>query len=165
MFKRILVAVDLEHPETWLQVAPAVASLADCFSAEVTLCTIVQDKDAVTIQWFAICYEELIFKVQLGLQQLASHAGHDKVRVEVGMGSVCSGILDVARQTSAELIVLASHRPEFGDYLLAGNAARVARRASCSVLIVRPAEALELGNDAGRRKAADRKDGLSHGPD
>ena len=37
----------------------------------------------------------------------------------------------------AELIVMASHRPELRDYLIGPNAARVMRHADASVLVVR----------------------------
>jgi hypothetical protein len=54
---------------------------------------------------------------------------------------VCGGVLEVARRVQADLIVLASHVPELKDYLLSANAARVARRAACSVLVVRRPDA------------------------
>ena len=46
-------------------------------------------------------------------------------------------ILAVAKGIDADLIVMASHRPELKDYLLGPNAARVVRHADQSVLVVR----------------------------
>ena len=43
----------------------------------------------------------------------------------------------MADETNADLIVMASHRPELKDFLLGPNAARVVRHANCSVLVVR----------------------------
>ena len=48
-----------------------------------------------------------------------------------------AAILDLAEKIGADLIVMASHRPELKDYLLGPNAARVVRHAECSVMVVR----------------------------
>ncbi len=63
----------------------------------------------------------------------------DDVSVQhiVGEGTVYEVILDMAEKVEADLIVMASHRPELQDYLLGPNAARVVRHAKCSVLVVR----------------------------
>ncbi|MEP3300223.1 MAG: universal stress protein, partial [Pseudoruegeria sp.] len=37
----------------------------------------------------------------------------------------------------ADLIVIGAHRPDFKDYLLGPNAARVVRHSECSVYVVR----------------------------
>ena len=55
----------------------------------------------------------------------------------VAYGSVYKEILRVAAGLPADLIVMAAHRPQPGDFLIGSNAERVARRAPCSVLLVR----------------------------
>jgi nucleotide-binding universal stress UspA family protein len=55
----------------------------------------------------------------------------------VTTGRVFRGILDVAEQEKADLIVLASHRPDLRDLLIGENAERIVRHARCSVLVVR----------------------------
>ena len=55
----------------------------------------------------------------------------------VGQGSVHQEILRIAREIDADLIVMASHRPDLKDYLLGPNAAHVVRHTSRSVMIVR----------------------------
>ena len=60
-----------------------------------------------------------------------------EVETHVTSGSVYGGILEVAERCGADLIVLASHRPEMKDYLLGANASRVVRHARCSVMVVR----------------------------
>jgi nucleotide-binding universal stress UspA family protein len=45
-------------------------------------------------------------------------------------------ILDASNRFGADLILMASHRPELKDYLLGPNASRVVRHAQCSVLVV-----------------------------
>jgi len=55
----------------------------------------------------------------------------------VSVGPIYDRILRVADRINADLIVMASHRPEMKDYLLGPNAARVARHARQHVFIVR----------------------------
>lgn len=55
----------------------------------------------------------------------------------VRQGTVYREILEEAKKIGADLIVMASHRPELKDYLIGPNAARVVRHAFCSVLVVR----------------------------
>ena len=55
----------------------------------------------------------------------------------VRQGTVYEMVLLTAKEIDADLIIIASHRPELKDYLLGPNAARVVRHANCSVLVVR----------------------------
>jgi nucleotide-binding universal stress UspA family protein len=138
MYSNILIAVDMDQPAPSLERTLADASaLARCFSARATLCTVVRDAEAeIQAEWSAIGYREMLELARVRLREIAS--GLDlPVGVEVGTGTVCGGILEVAERIGADLIVLASHRPGMKDHLIAANAARVARRAACSVLIVR----------------------------
>ena len=138
MYSSILVAIDPDQPRSWSDALPAAAALARCFSARVTLCTVVRDAEAaVEAQWSAIGYREMVEVARVRLLELASGVAGLDVRVEVGTGTICRGILDLAGRVGADLIVLASHEPGRMDYLLGANASRVARRAPCSVFVVR----------------------------
>ncbi|MCB1444682.1 MAG: universal stress protein [Rhizobiaceae bacterium] len=55
----------------------------------------------------------------------------------VRIGAPVREILDVADKEGADLIVIASHRPDFTNYLIGATADRVVRHAKCSVLIDR----------------------------
>jgi nucleotide-binding universal stress UspA family protein len=59
------------------------------------------------------------------------------VKGHVAHGSIYEEILRVAKEISADVIVMASHRPAMSDYLIGPNAARVVRHAPQSVLVVR----------------------------
>lgn len=59
------------------------------------------------------------------------------VRHIVAHGRIYEEIIKTADGTGIDLIVMSAQRPDFGDYLLGPNAARVARHAKQSVLIVR----------------------------
>ena len=68
---------------------------------------------------------------------------HDKLpegmtaKLHVEYGSVYRTIIKMSKKLEADLLVMASHRPDMADYLLGPNAARVVRHATCSVLVVR----------------------------
>jgi nucleotide-binding universal stress UspA family protein len=52
-------------------------------------------------------------------------------------GDVYPEILHETKSWKADVIVLASHRPEVSDYLLGSNAAKIVRHAPISVFVVR----------------------------
>jgi len=52
-------------------------------------------------------------------------------------GTIYKEILATAEACGADMIVMASHRPEMKDYLLGPNAARVVRHARQSVTVIR----------------------------
>lgn len=56
---------------------------------------------------------------------------------DVLRGKPGPAILDFAEQIRADLIIMASHKPELMDYLIGSTAARVVRHAKCSVLVIR----------------------------
>lgn len=140
MFRNILVPVDLENPDEWAPAFAAAAELAGPAAARMTICSVVRDSSVLARgDWLPLSYEEQLVETRWKLESVST--GFDKkipVDVEVGTGTISGGILDVAKRIGADLIVLASHKPGASDYLHAANAARVARRAPCSVLIVRP---------------------------
>ena len=59
------------------------------------------------------------------------------VQQHLGQGGIYKEILHCAEETGADLIVMASHRPGYEDYLIGPNASRVVRHAKCSVVVVR----------------------------
>jgi nucleotide-binding universal stress UspA family protein len=60
-----------------------------------------------------------------------------EVHPHVLHGTIYDEILRAAGKLEVDVIVMGSHRPEFKDYLLGPNAARVVRHADCSVYVVR----------------------------
>lgn len=139
MYSSILVSIDLEEPSSWSKAVPTALALARCFKARLTLATVIEDKVAAReAQWSAIGYRELLSTANARLCLLADElCGETPVETSVGTGSIGGGILNLAEQFEADLIVLASHRPEMRDWLIGANASRVVRHARCSVLVVR----------------------------
>lgn len=142
MYKQILVAIDVEESSSWKHSLPVAVSLARCFSAKITLCSILRDREvALEAQWSPIAFREMIKIKQAKLDLIARDASFSAIDVDVGVGSIIGGILHVAETSgSTDLIVIHSHHPALRDYFLSGNAVRIARMAPCSVLIVRPEE-------------------------
>jgi len=60
-----------------------------------------------------------------------------EVHPHVLHGTIYDEVLRAAEKLKVDVIVMGSHRPEFKDYLLGPNAARVVRHANCSVYVVR----------------------------
>ena len=139
MYRNILVAVDADDPAESAEALATAATLAGCFAAELTICSVVPDASALAHgEWMPISYEQSLFEERSKLDALAHSMGEATAPdVEVGTGTICGGVLEVAERISADLIVLASHRPGAVDYVHSANAARIARRAPCSVLVVR----------------------------
>ena len=59
------------------------------------------------------------------------------VAISVRFGDVYHEILSYADKISTDLIIVASHKPNFGNYLLGTTAARIVRHATCSVFVAR----------------------------
>jgi nucleotide-binding universal stress UspA family protein len=139
MYQNILVPVDLDQPACWSGAITTASSLAKCFGAKVTICSVVSSSEAILEgDWLPIGVEQLLFDARARLEGLVANADHDLTcGVEIALGTISGGILEIAERIAADLIVLVSHQPAARDYLLAANAIRVARRAPCSVLIAR----------------------------
>ncbi len=52
-------------------------------------------------------------------------------------GNAGSAIVDYACEHNIDCIIIASHRPGFGDFFLGSTASRVVRHAKCSVHVIR----------------------------
>jgi nucleotide-binding universal stress UspA family protein len=71
------------------------------------------------------------------LTSLAASARAAQVDIDLRGGAAPEQILECARETHADLIMLASHKPGLSDYFIGSTASRVVRHAQTSVLVVR----------------------------
>ena len=140
MFKNILVAVDLEHDsdlDNLLRIASEIASIQN---AKVNLLHVISAAPAVVSQFLPESYETMASeKVEQDLTALAAKVdlAEGTATVSVRFGSVYQEILAYADKIGADLIIVASHKPNVGDYLLGTTASRIVRHAPCSALVVR----------------------------
>jgi len=141
MYKNILLAVDLQHDSSWKKALPIAVEMCRAGGADLHVMTVVPDFGmSIVGQYFPKGYEEeLSKKVMTDLQSFVKANVPDDIKVQniVSDGNVYEAILAMGKKVTADLIVVAAHRPELKDYLLGPNAARVVRHAECSVLVVR----------------------------
>ena len=136
MFKNILVAVDLEH-DTHINALLRVGSnMANAQGAKMHLLHVIRAAPAVVSQFLPKSYESMASeKVEKELATLVgkSDLAEGVADVAVRFGDVYQEILAHASNIDVDLIIVASHKPNVGDYLLGTTAARVVRHATCSV--------------------------------
>ena len=141
MFKRILLAIDMAHPETQHSVAETAARMAKQDGAELRVMTVVPDFGmSIVGSYFPSGFEgDAMKKAKADLKSFADKEIGSDIVVDhiVSHGTIYREIIDAAEKSNSDLIVIAAHRPELRDYLLGPNAARVVRHAKQSVLVVR----------------------------
>jgi len=141
VFKDILFTVDLEHADSWLKALPVALEAAKASGARLHAMTVVPEVAVPALmQVGPFDYEaQLVPKAKAALDQFVRERVPAGLPVQpiVGYGSVYKEILRVAAEIPADLIVMAAHRPQPGDFLIGSNAERVSRRAHCTVMLVR----------------------------
>lgn len=142
MYKRILVAIDLNEESSWRNPLVAAAEQARKFGSEqLIVLTVIREIDAlVYAQVGAVGYEMMAcgLENQLAARVRAVDVYDLKPKIVVEHGeSIYDVILSTAQEAGVELIVVGSHRPAMKDYLLGTNADRIVRHANCSVLVAR----------------------------
>jgi nucleotide-binding universal stress UspA family protein len=141
MYQNILLTVDLNDDASWRKALPVAVEICQKFGSRLHVFTVVPDFGLNFVgQFFPDDYEQTILdEAARRIEDFARGqvpAGID-CEAGVGNGTVYEEVLRKAEQAGADLVVIASHRPELKDYLLGPNAARVVRHANCSVLVVR----------------------------
>lgn len=141
MYKTILVPIDLDEQSSWEHALPIAVEYSQIFGAHLHAVTVLPEFGAGIVgSYFPSDYEK---KVRAEAERRLSALVRDKVPANlsvvchIAQGTVYEEILCLAGEIKADLIVMASHRPELKDYLIGPNAARVVRHADVSVLVVR----------------------------
>ncbi len=141
MFEKVLLPVDINHPESWETALPAAKQCA-ATGGEIHLLGIVHDLGSAMISSFLppnfeqTAMEEL--KAKLEEFSGKQFSAGSKVETHVGHGHVPETILRIADQIGADLIVMASHPPnDFQTLLVGSNADKVVRHSPIPVLTVR----------------------------
>ncbi|WP_259782475.1 universal stress protein [Aestuariispira ectoiniformans] len=141
MFKHILLAVDLGHPEASALSVPTAVEYAEKFGSTLHVMTVVPDFGmSIVGSFFSKDHEKkMLDEANKQLHAYVKKEIPEGIQVQhiVGHGTAYEEILRVSEEVNCDLIVLGSHRPNMQDYLLGPNAARVVRHANCSVLVIR----------------------------
>lgn len=141
MYKKILLPIDLHEDSSWRKALPAALALCKGFGAELHVLTIFPDLpvEAYRLNLPADTQTRLAHEAAQGLERFVAENIPDAVSVfkHLETGRIDRSILETAERIGADLVVMASHRPEMSDFLLGANAARVVRHAAISVLVIR----------------------------
>lgn len=141
MFDKILLPIDMNHPESWEAALPMAQRCAGQ-GGEIHLLGIVHDIGAAMVaSYLPEGFEQKAMedlKSRLATFASEEFAAADRVHVHVGHGHVPETILRIAGDLGADLIVMASHPPnEFKTLLIGSNADKVVRHSPIPVLVVR----------------------------
>ena len=141
MYENILLPLDINARESQTKACQTAVKLAESFGARLhVLCVVPDFGMSVVGSFFPEGFEQKMLseaEAQLDAFVAKSFPAELVAQRIVGHGSIYQVILETAKSSGADLIIMASHRPELEDYLLGPNAARVTRHARCSVLVVR----------------------------
>jgi len=135
MHRHILIPVALDHGDVVPQkLTAARALLAD--GGKITLLTVLEDVPSFVAEFVTVKQENHVSaRVKAALDELAD--GDPAISTDVAKGKSGVQITAYARAHGVDLIIVGSHHPTATDYFLGSTAARVARRAPCSVYILR----------------------------
>lgn len=143
MVQKVVLPLDLDEESSWRKALPTAVDFARHSGAQLHVLTVIPDeyiRMTIVAQLMPEDYEQRIVddaKQRLSAL-LSQHAPDDKmIQQVVRRGSIYKEILRYARDTDADLVIMAAHKPEMKDYLLGANAAQIVRHADCSVWVVR----------------------------
>lgn len=141
MYKRILLPIDLHEEASWSKTLPVVRAMLEAFGGELHVLTVFPNLQvgAYRLDLPEDTEVHLARQAREGLEAFVAEHPVKATRVEihVATGSVYHAILDTANAIDADLIAMASHRPQMSDYLIGPNSSHVVRHAKISVLVVR----------------------------
>ena len=142
MYRKILLPLDLGNQKSQRKAVKTAVQLAQSYNSIIHVMTVVPDFGmSIVGTYFPEDFEESMLtdtKEKLSAYIAKNIPDTIKTKQIVAHGTIYNEILDYANKAKVNLIVIASHRPEFKDYLIGPNAARVVRHANCSTMIVRP---------------------------
>lgn len=139
MFKVILIPIDVTQMEAAAMSLAAARELVDRHDTKTILLSVLHEIPAyVAAQIPRSVHEQALSNANASLTKLVEeHNLPSGTEVLVREGHPSNTILEVAHDTHADVIVIASHNPVLADYLLGSVASRVVRHAHCSVLVAR----------------------------
>lgn len=140
MFKRILVPVDLAEPDLSKPAIEAAVAMARASSGSLRIVNILPMTPVMLAEYVPPDFDEQQRQsADDAVKKLAEESGlgPDRVSAVVRQGGIYHEVIEEAKTINADLIVMASHRPDMRSYFLGSNAGHVVRYANCSVLVLR----------------------------
>ncbi|MBB4121244.1 universal stress protein [Martelella radicis] len=136
MFKKIIVPVDISVLDKGLDILTKASELLDPAGEIVLLHVVEEIPSYLAIDVPVDLMDSAVNDARDKLQELRSRAKVD-AEIELRTGPPAREILASAKAHKADLILVASHRPDLSNYLIGSTADRVVRHAACSVLVRR----------------------------
>lgn len=139
----ILCAIDISDSIPDDGVLKAAHRLAELDGLELDVVTVVPDfGNSIVGSFFeGDHHDKMIAAAKEALSKVVADAigaeADKRVRHIVATGTVYEEVLKLAEKANSSMIVIGAHKPDFKDYLLGPNAARVVRHSNCSVFVVR----------------------------
>lgn len=139
---KIIAAVDLHHKDWDACVVNEAIMLAKSHGAGVELVFVIPDQQNSYVQEYIP--EDMKDRVEIDarrdLDAYAATFDWKGVHYSTGVlrGVVYETLIEHADERSARFIVIGANKPRVKDLFIGPNAARVARYASCCVMVVRP---------------------------
>ena len=139
MYKTVLVPIDLGQIEQGKSLVDIAMKLVESIGGNLFLLNVLPDIPGYVMAEIPDHFlKDAKNDAIKGLEEIAKKNGvGEQANIIVREGNIHNEILTTAEEIGADIIVMASHQPEFSDYLLGSTAARVVRHAKCSVLIAR----------------------------
>jgi len=139
MYNTILIPIDMSQVEKAKEMVTIAKTQGDDNTKYIMLYVMENPpgRDSANLLKEKVAKEDERKAVKTELSFIASNESLVNVDIQVLNGHSYSTILDVAKDESAQLIIIGSHKPNMSDYFLGSTAARVVRHAKCSVYVVR----------------------------
>lgn len=143
MDRTVLAAIDLSNPEHHTLILQNAQRMANLDDARLAVISVIPDFGMSIVGTY---FEEGAERKALSdaadtLHRVVTNVLGSQADAEIKhiicQGSVYQEVLKTAKMLDATLIVMGAHRPNFQDYLLGPNTARVVRHSACSVLVLR----------------------------
>lgn len=139
----VLCAIDISDAEHDNAIVLQAHKMAEANGVSLDVVTVVPDfgKSVVGSYFKRNHHDEMIETARDALNTIVTTtigaASNAQTRHIVATGSAYEEIIKLSKMAQSSLIVIGAHKPDFKDYLLGPNAARVVRHSSCSVYVVR----------------------------
>lgn len=136
MYSKIIVPVDMAQIEKGERILRKAMMLRG-EGGRIVLLNVTENLPGyLTIEVPADFTDQNVTEATARLKALDAACGAN-AEISVKVGAPADQILLLADEIGADLIMIASHRPNFSNYLLGATADRVVRHAKCSVLVDR----------------------------
>jgi nucleotide-binding universal stress UspA family protein len=140
MYKQILVPIDLADVELAKPAVETAVMLAQVSNGSIRLINVLAMTPVMLAEYVPPDFEaqqRAAAEEAIGIVVRETGLDPGKVSTIVRQGGIYHEILEEAKATKADLIVMSSHRIGMRTYFLGSNAGHVVRYATCSVLVVR----------------------------